>query len=138
MGIDIKDASLMFIYKASSFGLASLHQLRGRIGRDGYPSTCYLLYDEEDSLESKERLEILKDNNDGFILAEKDLSIRGPGEMLGLKQSGFPDFKYLNVSKDINIFTKARDDAKKIIENKDSNKSYEFVVNYIKKAMNNN
>lgn len=138
VGIDIKDASLMFIYKASSFGLASLHQLRGRIGRDGYPSTCYLLYDEEDSLESKERLEILKDNNDGFILAEKDLSIRGPGEMLGLKQSGFPDFKYLNVSKDINIFTKARDDAKKIIENKDSNKSYEFVVNYIKKAMNNN
>lgn len=138
VGIDIKDASLMFIYKASSFGLASLHQLRGRIGRDGYPSTCYLLYDEEDSLESKERLEILKDNNDGFILAEKDLSIRGPGEMLGLKQSGFPDFKYLDVSKDINIFTKARDDAKKIIENKDSNKSYEFVVNYIKKAMNNN
>lgn len=138
VGIDVKDASLMIIYKASSFGLASLHQLRGRIGRDGYPSSCYLLYDESDSEESKERLEILKNNDDGFLLAEKDLSIRGPGEMLGIKQSGFPDFKYLNVIKDINIFTKARDDAKLIFENKDNNKSFEFAVNYVKKLMGDN
>lgn len=138
VGIDVKDASLMIIYKASSFGLASLHQLRGRIGRDGYPSSCYLLYDDTDSEESKERLEILKNNDDGFLLAEKDLSIRGPGEMLGIKQSGFPDFKYLNVVKDINIFTKARDDAKLIFENKDNNKSFEFAVNYVKKLMGDN
>ncbi|MGM9873992.1 MAG: ATP-dependent DNA helicase RecG [Bacilli bacterium] len=135
VGIDIKEASLMIIYKASSFGLASLHQLRGRIGRDGNIAHCYLLYDKDDNEDSIKRLEILKDNNDGFILAEKDLSIRGPGEMLGIKQSGFPDFKYLNVVKDINIFTKARDDAKIIFDNRNVNKSFEFAINYINRLI---
>ena len=131
VGIDVKESSLIIIYDASSFGLASLHQLRGRIGRDGYPSFCLLAVSD---LEDAEKLEILVKSNDGFEIAKKDLSLRGPGELVGLKQSGIPDFRFINMIDDIKIFVVARDDAKEIINNK-SNPEFEYILKYCKRAI---
>ena len=117
VGIDVKSANLMFIYEANSYGLASLHQLRGRIGRNSEHGDCVLVYDKNDE-EDLDRLQILVDSNDGFEIAEKDLSLRGPGELTGIRQSGLPDFQFLNIIDDIKIFIVARDDAKYIMENK--------------------
>lgn len=126
VGIDVKKATLMVIYDANAYGLASLHQLRGRIGRNAEESTCLLTYD-EDNEEALERLQILVDSNDGFEIAEKDLSLRGPGELIGIKQSGLPNFHYLNMVDDIKIFVVARDDAKKILADS-SNEEYKYIL----------
>ena len=131
VGIDVKSSSLMIIYDASSFGLASLHQLRGRIGRDGYPSICLLAVSD---FEEADKLDILVKSNDGFEIAEKDLSLRGPGELVGLKQSGIPDFRFVNMIDDIKIFVVARDDAKEILSNKD-NPEFEYIIRYCKRAI---
>ena len=126
VGIDVKPANTMVIYDASNFGLASLHQLRGRIGRDGSPSHCLLTLDEEDE-EAKERLDILCHSEDGFEIAEQDMKLRGPGELAGNRQSGLPDFAFLNIIDDYKIFVVARDDAKKIIKNKDV-QGYQWII----------
>lgn len=131
VGIDVKSASTMVIYDANNFGLASLHQLRGRIGRDGSKSTCLLAVDD---LEDKEKLEILTTSNDGFEIAEKDLALRGPGELVGIKQSGIPDFRYLNMIDDIKIFVVARDDARKIIANKNK-EEYRYLLTHCSKSI---
>ncbi len=131
VGIDVKKANTMVIYDANSFGLASLHQLRGRIGRDGSKSTCLLAVD---NLEEKDKIEILVNSNDGFEIAEKDLALRGPGELVGIKQSGIPDFRYLNMIDDIKIFVVARDDAREIIKNKDA-KDNQYIVKYCLKSI---
>lgn len=99
VGIDVKTASLMLIYNANQFGLASLHQLRGRIGRDGEKAYCFLLYDGEEE-EEKEKLQVLEKTEDGFVVAEEDLKRRGPGELVGVRQSGLPDFRYVNFIQD--------------------------------------
>ena len=127
VGIDVKSANTMVIYDATNFGLASLHQLRGRIGRDGSKSTCILVSDEEDT----SKLEILTRSEDGFAIAEEDMKQRGPGELTGVKQSGIPNFLFLNIIDDFKIFVVARDDAKEIIKNKD-NKNYQWLI---KRAM---
>lgn len=127
VGIDVKAANLIIIYDANSFGLASLHQLRGRVGRDGSSSKCILVINDEDDEEEVKRLDILTKSEDGFEIAESDLKNRGPGELSGIKQSGMPDFRYLNAIDDIKIFLAARDDAKEII--KDSlNPEYRYVL----------
>ena len=126
VGIDVKPANLMVIYDASNFGLASLHQLRGRIGRDGSPATCLLTNDDEDE-ESIERLSVLVNSEDGFEISEQDLKFRGPGQMAGIRQSGLPDFRYLSVTNDYKIFVVARDDAKEIIKNKNE-KKYQYLI----------
>ena len=126
VGIDVKKANTMIIYDANSFGLASLHQLRGRIGRDGYKSICLLVVD---NIDDEEKIEILVKSNDGFEIAEKDLAMRGPGELVGIKQSGIPDFRYLNMIDDIKIFIVARDDAREIIKNKNL-KENQYIVKY--------
>ena len=131
VGIDVKKANTMIIYDAQSFGLASLHQLRGRIGRDGYKSICVLAVSDE---EEKEKLDILVKSNDGFEIAEKDLSLRGPGELVGIKQSGIPDFRYLNMIDDIKIFIVARDDAREIIKNR-KEKDNEYILKYCLKSI---
>ena len=131
VGIDVKSATVMVIYDANSFGLASLHQLRGRIGRDGSKSICLLAVD---NLEDKEKLEILTTSNDGFEIAEKDLALRGPGELVGIRQSGIPDFRYLNMIDDIKIFVVARDDARKIIANK-NNEEYRYLLSHCLKSI---
>ena len=131
VGIDVKKANTMVIYDANSFGLASLHQLRGRIGRDGSKSTCLLTVDD---LEEKDKIEILVSSNDGFEIAEKDLALRGPGELVGIKQSGIPDFRYLNMIDDIKIFIVARDDAREILKNKDA-KDNQYIVRYCRRSI---
>ncbi len=102
VGIDVKPATLMIIHDADTFGLASLHQLRGRIGRDGSEALCLLVVQDQ-TLEGLERLQVLVDSNDGFYIAEQDLQQRGPGELMGSKQSGLPGFQYLNIVKDQEI-----------------------------------
>ena len=131
VGIDVKNANTMVIYDATHFGLASLHQLRGRIGRDGYKSICILASDDEE----KDKLDILTRSEDGFAIAEEDMKQRGPGELAGVKQSGIPDFNFLNIVDDYKIFVVARDDAKDILKNKD-NKSYQWLIRRAEKLIN--
>ena len=123
VGIDVKKANTMVIYDATHFGLASLHQLRGRIGRDGSKSYCLLASNEDDT----DKLEILTRSEDGFAIAEEDMKQRGPGELAGVKQSGIPDFSFLNIVDDYKIFVVARDDAKDILKQKD-NKHYRWLI----------
>ena len=99
VGIDIKDATLMVIFSADYFGLSQLHQLRGRVGRSKLKSKCILV----STKDNQERLKILEKVNDGFILSQYDLKLRGPGLLLGLEQSGVPEFKYLDFSTDFEI-----------------------------------
>ena len=133
VGIDVKKATLMVIYDASNFGLASLHQLRGRIGRDGSKAACLLVVDKNDE-EAKEKLSILVNSFDGFKIAEEDLKHRGPGDLSGIRQSGLPDFRYLNVMYDIKIFETARDDAGYIIKHEDK-KQFLYVIDKAKKLI---
>ena len=131
VGIDVKNANTMVIYDATQFGLASLHQLRGRIGRDGSKATCLLASNEEDA----NKLEILTRSEDGFAIAEEDMKQRGPGELAGVKQSGIPDFHFLNVVDDYKIFVVARDDAKDILKNSD-NKNYQWLIKRAEASIN--
>lgn len=126
VGIDVRNAGAMIIYDANNFGLASLHQLRGRIGRDGQKATCLLIYDQDDE-ETKDKLNVLSQSNDGFYIAEQDLKMRGPGELLGLRQAGLPNFAFLNVVDDLKIFTTARDDASEIIAHQDD-RQYSWLI----------
>jgi len=107
VGIDVKPATVMIIHDADTFGLASLHQLRGRIGRDGSEALCLLVVQDQ-HVEGRERLQVLVDSNDGFYIAEQDLQLRGPGELMGAKQSGLPGFQYLNIVKDVAILQRMR------------------------------
>lgn len=113
VGIDVGSASLMIIYDAASFGLAALHQLRGRIGRQGQRALCMLLSDNQ--TEDEEKLQVLVNSNDGFYIAEADLRLRGPGEMSGLKQAGLPNFQYVNIISDFAMFDYACKDASEIL-----------------------
>ena len=131
VGIDVKNANTMVIYDATHFGLASLHQLRGRIGRDGSPSYCILVSNDEDA----DKLAILTKSEDGFVIAEEDMKQRGPGELTGLKQSGIPDFAFLNIIDDYKIFVVARDDAKEIIKNKED-KKYQWLIKHATSLIN--
>ncbi len=114
VGVDVKSATMMIIYDSENFGLAQIHQLRGRIGRDGSQAKCYLLTTkkEEDTLK---RLQYLENCNDGFEIARFDLSFRGPGQILGLKQSGLPTMMFASLVDDIKILDIAQKDAQSII-----------------------
>lgn len=116
VGIDVKSAALMLIYQPTSFALSSLHQLRGRIGRDGSPALCLLLYEGKDP-EEIDKLNVLVKSEDGFVIAEEDLKRRGPGEITGLRQSGLPDFRYVNPVNDIKMLECARGDAAWVLSN---------------------
>ncbi|MGN1163223.1 MAG: ATP-dependent DNA helicase RecG [Candidatus Ornithospirochaeta sp.] len=116
VGIDIPDATCMVIEHAERFGLAALHQLRGRVGRSDLQSYCFLVFEPGLSEDGKERLKIMRDTNDGFLIAEKDLQIRGPGEMAGSRQSGFLKLKFASLTEDQAILEDARSEAERIIE----------------------
>ena len=131
VGIDVKNANTMVIYDATHFGLASLHQLRGRIGRDGSPSFCLLVSNDEDV----DKLDILTKSEDGFAIAEEDMRQRGPGQLTGIKQAGIPEFAFLNVVDDYKIFVVARDDAKEILKNKNE-KKYQWLIKYATSLVN--
>jgi ATP-dependent DNA helicase RecG len=111
VGIDIPEASLMVIEHAERFGLSQLHQLRGRVGRSDIPSFCILLTQKTGSEDARKRLRIMEQTNDGFRIAEEDLAIRGPGEFMGTRQSGLPDFRIASVVRDGRILGEARADA---------------------------
>jgi ATP-dependent DNA helicase RecG len=116
VGVDVPDATVMVIEHAERFGLAQLHQLRGRIGRSDKPSTCLLLYATPLSGAAKSRLAILRETDDGFRIAEEDFRLRGPGEMLGTRQSGLPDFRLADLAAHQELLAAARDDARLILE----------------------
>ncbi len=126
VGIDIPTATLMAIFNADRFGLSQLHQLRGRIGRSHLPSQCFVISEKEDI----ERLEILSKTDDGFTLSEYDLHERGPGDFLGMEQSGFFQFKFLDLIQDEKILREAQKNIQAIIHEPDfkTNPKYKYLV----------
>jgi ATP-dependent DNA helicase RecG len=114
VGIDIPNASVMVIEGADRFGLAQLHQLRGRVGRGADQSYCLLLSDDP-SQTAQQRLKLLEDINDGFALAEADLKLRGPGDYMGTRQSGLPEFQAADFS-DVKLIETARQEAMTLLE----------------------
>ncbi|PKN70661.1 MAG: DNA helicase RecG [Deltaproteobacteria bacterium HGW-Deltaproteobacteria-12] len=111
VGIDIPRASLIVIEHAERFGLSQLHQLRGRVGRRDIPSSCILLADYARSDIARKRLKVMEKTTDGFALAEEDLALRGPGDFLGTRQSGLPDFRVASIIRDARILNDAKEDA---------------------------
>ena len=122
VGVDVPEATVMIIEHAERFGLSQLHQLRGRVGRGADKSTCLLLYGAALGATAKARLKIMRETEDGFIIAEEDLKLRGAGEVLGTRQSGLPKFKVASLEDHSYLIPMARDDARLILE-KDSDLS---------------
>ena len=118
VGVDVPNATIMIIEDADRFGLSQLHQLRGRIGRGQHASTC-LLVSQSKTPETLERLKLMTETDDGFMLSEKDLALRGPGEFLGTRQSGLPAFLLANLVEDSDILEQAREAAFNLIESGD-------------------
>lgn len=115
VGVDVPNASLMIIENAERLGLSQLHQLRGRVGRGSTASFCVLMYKPPLGKISRKRLEVLRDSQDGFYISEKDLEIRGPGEVLGTKQTGVAEFKVANLMRDRKVIPQVQHYAKQII-----------------------
>ncbi|MEX0853174.1 MAG: ATP-dependent DNA helicase RecG [Bauldia sp.] len=115
VGVDVPDATIMVIEHAERFGLAQLHQLRGRVGRGDRPSVCLLLYKAPLGAVAKRRLAVMRDTDDGFVIAEEDLKLRGGGEVLGTRQSGTPGFRIARLDHHALLMEAARDDARLII-----------------------
>jgi ATP-dependent DNA helicase RecG len=124
VGIDVPNATVMAIEHAERFGLAQLHQLRGRIGRSSHQSYC-LLFGIQKSAESRQRIKTMLETNDGFKIAEEDLKLRGPGEFFGTRQHGLPEFKIGDIINDYAILKLARDDAFKLVNDSKKSKSIE-------------
>jgi len=119
VGVNVPNATLMVVENAERFGLAQLHQLRGRVGRGLHQSYC-ILYNESKSQIAKERMKVMQETSDGFVISEKDLLIRGPGEFFGTRQHGLPDLKIANLYRDMEILKKAQEAAQEILK-KDRN-----------------
>jgi len=111
VGVDVPNATAMVVEHAERFGLAQLHQLRGRVGRGAHRSYCVLMVGRGASDEARERIQVLADTNDGFVIAERDLELRGPGEFLGVKQHGLPRFSVADLAHDSRLLVRAREDA---------------------------
>ena len=114
VGVDVKNATMMVIYDAERFGLATLHQLRGRIGRNSFDSTCILI-----GSDKNKRLQVMTESNDGFYITEKDFEMRGEGDLFGVKQSGDMSFKIASLKEDYKILLKAKEDVKEFISSKE-------------------
>jgi ATP-dependent DNA helicase RecG len=115
VGIDVANATLMVVEHAERFGLAQLHQLRGRVGRGPSPSRCILIGNPKGSQEARRRLDTMCETNDGFRIAEVDLELRGPGEIAGTRQSGLPLFKYADLARDMKALAVAREEAERFL-----------------------
>jgi ATP-dependent DNA helicase RecG len=115
VGVDVPNATVMVIENAERFGLAQLHQLRGRIGRGRHQSFCILLTDTKEP-EALDKLSVLEKSEDGFEIAEADLKLRGPGDMLGTAQSGLPPLRLASLIEDADLLMEAKAIAKKILE----------------------
>ncbi|NCB02043.1 MAG: ATP-dependent DNA helicase RecG [Spirochaetia bacterium] len=116
VGLDIPEATVMVIEHAERFGLSALHQLRGRVGRSILQSYCFLVYETPLSEDAMKRLKVLKESNDGFYIAEQDLMIRGPGEVVGTKQSGFLKLKFASLTSNIELLATVKKEVQQIIE----------------------
>jgi ATP-dependent DNA helicase RecG len=117
VGVDVPQATIMVIENAERFGLAQLHQLRGRIGRGSEASTCLLLYKEPLNEMSTARLKVIRETSDGFRIAEEDLKLRGEGDVLGVRQSGLPGYRIARSDVHAELITRARDEALRIMKN---------------------
>jgi len=133
VGVDVPNASVMIVEHAERFGLSQLHQLRGRVGRGADKSFCILLTSDKKTVIAKERLGIMAQTNNGFVIAEKDLELRGPGEVLGTKQSGEAEFRIGNLVRDQLILDRARRAAEYYLTNKkDSQATKKLIERVIK------
>jgi ATP-dependent DNA helicase RecG len=117
VGVDVPNASLMIIENAERMGLSQLHQLRGRVGRGMKQSHCVLLYKPPLGQLARSRLAVLRDTNDGFVVAQRDLELRGPGELLGTKQTGLPDYRIANLVRDAELMPGVQVAAEDITRN---------------------
>ena len=111
VGVDVKNATMMVIFNAERFGLATLHQLRGRVGRNELQSYCYLISDLE-----VERLKVMEESNDGFYITEKDFELRGEGDLFGTRQSGDMVFKMGDIRRDFKIMVQCKNDANEFVK----------------------
>jgi ATP-dependent DNA helicase RecG len=111
VGVDVANATCMVVEHAERFGLTTLHQLRGRVGRGDHQSYAFLVYGRELTADGIERLKIMMQTTDGFRISEKDMELRGPGELLGVRQSGFLRFRVADLLSDGALLLQARDDA---------------------------
>lgn len=125
VGVDVKNATVMVIFDADRFGLATIHQLRGRVGRNNLDSYCYLISDKE-----IDRLKVLEESNDGFYIAEKDLELRGEGDLFGTMQSGVKTFKIANLKTDLKIMMQAKSDSEEYLNSGQykNNMNYKKIV----------
>ncbi|WP_078395406.1 ATP-dependent DNA helicase RecG [Shouchella patagoniensis] len=135
VGVNVPNATVMVIYDADRFGLAQLHQLRGRVGRGDAQSTCILMAQPKSEV-GKERMRIMTETTDGFVLSERDLELRGPGDFFGAKQSGLPDFKLADVVHDYRALETARQDADTIIRSGAliTDPEYRYLAAYLKQV----
>jgi ATP-dependent DNA helicase RecG len=115
VGVDVPEATIMVVEHAERFGLAQLHQLRGRVGRGAGKSSCLLIYHGPLGETAKARLSTMRETDDGFVIAEKDLELRGAGELLGTRQSGLVEFRIANLAVHSELLAAARDDAQLIL-----------------------
>ena len=115
VGIDVPNATVMVVEHAERFGLSQLHQLRGRVGRGAHESSCYLVARFGQSEDAIRRLGVMERSTDGFVIAEEDLAIRGPGDFVGTRQSGLPVMTVADLARDQRLMLAARDDAREIL-----------------------
>ncbi|MCP4820572.1 MAG: ATP-dependent DNA helicase RecG, partial [Shimia sp.] len=115
VGVDVPNATIMVIERAEIFGLAQLHQLRGRVGRGSQASTCLLMYQAPLSESGQKRLTVLRESEDGFVIAETDLEMRGAGDLIGTAQSGLPRFRIADIESQASLMAVAQSDARKLL-----------------------
>jgi ATP-dependent DNA helicase RecG len=135
VGVNVPNATIMVIYDAERFGLSQLHQLRGRVGRGSDQSYCILLASPKSEV-GQERMRIMTETNDGFVLSEKDLELRGPGDFFGRKQSGVPEFKVADMVHDYRALETARNDAVMLIQSESfwTSQEYQALRNMLKES----
>jgi ATP-dependent DNA helicase RecG len=132
VGVDVPNASVMLIEHAERFGLSQLHQLRGRVGRGAAESYCILLCQFAKSKEAQERLKVMEETTDGFKIAEKDLELRGPGEVMGTRQSGLPEFRIANIVRDQKILEVARREAEYMLNERGRTRETDRLIQYVR------
>lgn len=132
VGVDVPNATIMLIEHAERFGLSQLHQLRGRVGRGAAESYCILLAQFARTREARERLKVMEETTDGFLIAEKDLEIRGPGEVMGTRQSGVPTFRLANLVRDQKLLELARSEAEFQLSRRELTRETDRLIHHVR------